>query len=318
MTKQTAHKKRSLNILKKNKLFRDLYRQKTLHFFALLFIIWSTIFCYIPMRGLYIAFSDYKISKPIFDAPWVGLKYFNQFLTDPNVINALKNTLGISMLNIVIGFPIPIIFALLLNEVMNSKFKKFIQTVSYLPHFVSWVILGGFLINWTAQTGLINNILMQLRIIKEPLYLLGDPKYFWGTAVVSGIWKELGWNSIIYIAAITSISPELFEAASVDGAGRFRKIINITLPSIMGTISILFIFTMANLLNTNFDQIFVLKNTLNAEASTVLDIYVYRVGMQLGRFSYATAVGLLKSVVALGLLLFTNKVTHKLTGSSFI
>lgn len=289
-----------------------------MHFIALLFVAWSIIFCYIPMSGIYMAFSDYNITKSIYVSPFAGLKYFHQFLSDPNVWDALKNTLGISALNIVFGFPIPIIFALLLNELVNVRFKRIIQTISYLPHFVSWVILGGFLINWTNETGLINEILMNLHLIKEPLFLLGDPKYFWGTAVISGIWKEMGWGAIIYIAAIAGINPELYEAATVDGAGRFRKIINITLPCIMGTLSILFIFTISGLLNSNFDQIFVLKNTLNASSSTVLDIYVYRIGIQLGRFSYATAVGFLKSIVALILLLITNKVADKMTGSSFI
>ncbi len=297
--------------------FKRLYKQKTMHIIALMFVAWSIIFNYIPMSGIYMAFSDYKVIKPIFAAPFAGLKYFRQFLNDPNVWAALKNTLGISSLNIVFGFPIPIIFALLLNELVNVKFKRVIQTISYLPHFVSWVILGGFLLNWTSDTGLINDILMKLNLVSEPIFLLGEPKYFWGTAVISGIWKEMGWGAIIYIAAIAGINPELYEAATVDGAGRFRKMFNITLPSIMGTISILFIFTVSGLLNSNFDQIFVLKNTLNTSTSTVLDIYVYRMGIQLGRFSYATAVGFLKSIVALILLLITNKVSDKLTGSSF-
>ena len=303
---------------KGSNFFRRLYKQKTMHIIALMFVAWSIIFAYIPMSGIYMAFSDYKVIKPIFEAPFAGFKYFDQFLRDPNVWAALRNTLGISSLNIVFGFPIPIIFALLLNELTNVNFKRVIQTVSYLPHFVSWVILGGFLINWTSDTGLFNDILMRLNLITEPIFLLGDPKYFWGTAVISSIWKGMGWSAIIYIAAIAGINPELYEAATIDGAGRFRKIFNITIPSIMGTISILFIFTVSGLLNSNFDQIFVLKNTLNASTSTVLDIYVYRMGIQLGRFSYATAVGFLKSVVALILLLITNKVSDKLTGSSFI
>ena len=262
------------NLSGKGSFFKRFYKQRSMHFIALLFVAWSIIFCYIPMSGIYMAFSDYNITKSIYVSPFAGLKYFHQFLSDPNVWDALKNTLGISALHIVFGFPIPIIFALLLNELVNVRFKRIIQTISYLPHFVSWVILGGFLINWTNETGLINEILMNLHLIKEPLFLLGDPKYFWGTAVISGIWKEMGWGAIIYIAAIAGINPELYEAATVDGAGRFRKIFNITLPCIMGTLSILFIFTISGLLNSNFDQIFVLKNTLNASSSTVLDIYV--------------------------------------------
>jgi putative aldouronate transport system permease protein len=183
---------------------------------------------------------------------------------------------------------------------------------------VSWAILGGFLINWSSETGLINDLLMKAGLINQPIYLLGDPKYFWGLAVGSGIWKEMGWSAIIYIAAIAGINPELYEVATIDGANRFQRIIHITLPCIKGTIAILFTFTVAGLLNSNFEQIFVLKNTLNASASTVLDIYVYQVGMRLARYSYATAVGLLKSVVALILLIVSNRVSDKLTGASFI
>ena len=302
----------------RNPVLQSLYKQRTMHIIALLFVAWSIVFCYIPMSGLYMAISDYKVTKPIFAAEFAGLKYFQQFLTDANVWAALKNTLGISILNIIFGFPIPILFALLLNEIANTHFKRIVQTVSYLPHFVSWVILGGFLLNWTSSTGLINDILMRLNLTNEPIYLLAEAKYFWGTAVISGIWKEMGWGAIIYIAAIAGINPELYEAATIDGAGRFRKITSITLPCILSTVSIMFIFTIGNLLNSNFDQIFVLKNTLNASSSTVLDIYVYRQGISLARYSYATAVGLLKSVVSFGLLLLTNKVSNRLTGSSFL
>ena len=309
-----AVKKQSKN----RKLVAKLRSQATLQIITLLGMIWLFIFCYIPMHGIYIAFSDYNVAKPILSAPWAGLKYFKQFLTDPNIVDSLRNTLAISALNIIIGFPIPIIFAILLNELQNLKFKKMVQTISYLPHFVSWVILGGFLISWTSETGLINEVLLKFNLIKEPIYFLAEPEYFWGTAVASGIWKEMGWSAIIYIAAITSINPELYEAAIIDGASRSQRVRHVTLPSIAGTIAILFTFRIAGLLNSNFDQIFILKNTLNAPTSTVLDIYVYRMGIQLGRFSYATAVGLLKSVIALGLLLLANKVSDKLTGSSFI
>jgi len=295
-----------------------LRRQVTVQVMALLGLAWMVIFCYIPMAGIYVAFSDYNVAKPMFSAPWAGLKYFGQFLTDPKIYEALTNTLGISFLNIVIGFPVPILFAILLNELNNLRFKKLVQTVSYLPHFVSWVILGGFLINWTSETGLINEILKKFGLIQKPLYLLGDPRYFWGMAVGSNIWKEMGWGAIIYIAAIAGIDPELYEVATIDGANRFQRILHITLPSIKGTIAILFTFTIAGLLNSNFEQIFVLKNTLNAAKSTVVDIYVYQVGMRLGRFPYATAVGLLKSVIALILLLVSNKVSDKLTGASYI
>lgn len=302
----------------RKRLWARLKEQRSLQIMIWLGVIWMFVFCYLPLPGLWTAFSDYKVSKGIFEAPFVGLKYFKEFFSDPNIPNAIINTLGMGLLNITIGFAIPIIFALLLNELMGTKFKRVVQTISYLPHFISWVILGGFLISWTSESGLINQILMGLGLRNEPLFLLGEAKYFWGTAVVSGIWKEMGWSAIIYIAAIAGINQELYEGATLDGVTRFQKIWYITLPCIKGTIAILFTMQVAYLLNSNFDQIFVLKNNLNSSASTVLDIYTYRVGIQQARFSYSAAVGLIKSVVSLVLLLLSNKVSDKLTGTSLL
>jgi putative aldouronate transport system permease protein len=228
----------------------------------------------------------------------------------------MKNTVGISLLKLVFGFPLPIIFALFLNEIRNAAFKRTVQTISYLPHFLSWVVLGGIMINWLSESGMINDVLVNMGILDKPIAFLARPDYFWGLATVSDIWKSLGWNSIIYLAAISGIDTELYESAIVDGAGRFRRMWNITLPGISGTIAILFILAVSGLLNANFDQIFVLRNTLNASASEVIDIFVYRMGIQSARFSYATAVGLFKSVIALLLLLLANGVTRKLKGTS--
>jgi putative aldouronate transport system permease protein len=181
---------------------------------------------------------------------------------------------------------------------------------------VSWVILGGLMINWLSDVGLFNAIPVKLGLIREPIFYLAEPKYFWWIAVISDTWKELGWSAIIYLAAITSVDPELYEAATIDGAGRLRKVLSITLPGITGAIAIMFVLTVSYLMNSNFDQIFVLKNQLNIPASDVIDIYVYRMGIQAGRFSYSTAIGLSKSVIALALLFLSNRVTHRLTGSS--
>jgi len=300
------------------RLWRRFREQGALQVMAGLGMLWLLIFAYLPMPGLYIAISDYNVAKPIFSSPFVGLKYINEFFRDENVLDAIINTLGIGGLNITIGFVIPIIFALLLNELAGLKFKKIVQTVSYLPHFISWVILGGFLISWTSEAGLFNELMLKFGLIKEPIYLLAEPEYFWGTAVVSGIWKEMGWSAIIYIAAIAGVNPELYESATVDGARRMQRIWFVTLPSIQGTIAILFTMHIAYILSSNFDQIFVLKNNLNASRSTVLDIYTYRVGIQQGRFSYSAAVGLIKSVFSLALLLLSNKVSDKLTGTSLL
>jgi len=293
-------------------------RQFALQVMALMGVAWLIIFAYIPMPGIWIAFTEYKVSKGIFGGEFVGLKHFRDFLTDPMIPLAIRNTLGISLLNLTFGFVAPIIFALMLNEMRNQKFKKVTQTISYLPYFISWVILGGFMISWMSEFGLINNFLMKMGLIEKPLFLLGEPKYFWGVSVVSGIWKGLGWGSIIYLASIASVSPELFESAMLDGAGRMRRIWHIILPCIRPTIAILFTFAVAGVLSSNFDQIMVLQNNVNRPASTVLNIYVFRVGIQMGRFAYSTAVSLLTSLVSLVLLVVASKVSDRLTGTSFL
>ncbi|WP_438435092.1 ABC transporter permease [Gorillibacterium sp. sgz500922] len=297
------------------KLAGKLVTQRYLQVMALLGVAWMIIFNYIPMYWITIAFKDYNII-PGSVSPWVGLEHFREFFNDENLGYVIRNTLGISLLKLVIGFPLPIIFAILLNEVRSVLFKKSIQTISYLPHFLSWVILGGILANWLADVGVMNKILMSLGWIHQPISYLAEPKYFWTIVVASDIWKELGWSAIIYLAAISSISPELYEAATIDGAGRFQKIFSITLPSIKGTISILFILAVSGMLNSNFDQILVLRNQLNEVRSTVIDYYVYQVGIINSRFSYSTAVNLIKSVIAFLLLLGSNAVTKKLNDTS--
>lgn len=283
---------------------------------AILGVIWMIIFNYVPMYGIIIAFKEFNIVKAISDAPWVGFDHFKEFFQDENFRYVMKNTLGISLIKLVIGFPLPILFALFLNEVRSVRFKKAIQTISYLPHFLSWVILGGILATWLADVGIISDLLLALNIIQEPTSFLAEPNYFWGIIITSDIWKELGWSAIIYLAAIASVSPEMYEAATIDGAGRFQKMWYVTLPSIKATISILFILAVSGVLNSNFDQILVLRNALNESASNVIDIYVYQTGMQQGRYSYSTAVGLFKSVIALILLLLANRVTKKMNDTS--
>ncbi|WP_339278903.1 ABC transporter permease subunit [Paenibacillus sp. FSL W8-1187] len=298
------------------KRLRRIYSQRYLQVMALLGVAWMVVFNYIPMYGIIIAFKEYDIIFPMSMAPWVGLDNFREFLSDDMLLTVIKNTLGISLIKLIIGFPLPILFALLLNEVRSVIFKRWTQTITYLPHFLSWVILGGILATWLSDVGIINKILLSLNVIDAPITYLAEPKYFWSIIIVSDIWKELGWSAIIYLAAISSVSPELYEAATIDGAGRLQKMRNITLPSIMGTITILFILAVGNVLNSNFDQILVLRNQLNAEASTVIDYYVYQTGLIDNRFSYSTAVNLIKSVIALFLLLMANYVTKKLNNNS--
>ncbi len=298
------------------KLLRKLLAQRYLQVMAILGVIWMIIFNYIPMYGVIIAFKQYNIIRPIADAPWIGLEHFRAFLADDNFFYVIKNTLGISLIKLFIGFPLPIIFALLLNEVRQLWFKKWIQTITYLPHFISWVVLGGILMTWLSDVGIVNALLMKLGFIEEPIYYLAEPSYFWTIVITSDIWKELGWSAIIYLAAIAGVSPELYEAATIDGASRFQKMWNITLPSIKGTITILFILAVSAVLNSNFDQILVLRNPLNESASNVIDIYVYHTGIASARYSYAAAIGLMKSVIAVILLVIANGVMKRLNNSS--
>jgi putative aldouronate transport system permease protein len=304
------------NPVKAGGRMRKILQQKHMQVMALAGIVWMLVFCYIPMYWIIIAFKQYDIVKPLFETPWVGLQHFQEFLSDDRFFLVLRNTIGISLLKLIVSFPLPIFFAILLNEIGSLRYKRFIQTISYLPHFLSWVVLGGILTTWLSESGMINELLVQAGILQQPVTFLAEPAYFWGIVVFSDLWKELGWSAIIYLAAISGIDPQLYEAATVDGAGRFRKIWHITLPCIKGTVAVLFILAVAYLLSSNFDQIFVLMNTLNAEASDVVDIYVYRMGVTSGRFSFATAVGLFKSVLSLLLLLAANFTSKKLTGSS--
>ncbi|WP_277471331.1 MULTISPECIES: ABC transporter permease subunit [unclassified Paenibacillus] len=301
---------------RKRSLWKRLVAQKHLQTMALLGVAWMIIFNYIPMYGMIIAFKEYNIVKSIAEAPWVGLQHFRELYEDEDLRYVIKNTLGISLIKLLIGFPLPIIFALFLNEVRSIRYKKAIQTISYLPHFLSWVVLGGILATWLADVGIINNILLALNLIDKPISYLAEPSYFWTIVISSDIWKELGWSAIIYLAAIAGVSPEMYEAATIDGAGRFQKMWYVTLPAIRGTISILFILAVSGVLNSNFDQILVLRNSLNETASNVIDYYIYYTGIVTSRFSYSMAVTLIKSVIALILLLIANQVTKKVNDTS--
>ncbi|MDR9853148.1 ABC transporter permease subunit [Paenibacillus sp. VCA1] len=301
---------------KRNLLLKKLLSQKYLQVMALLGVAWMIIFNYIPMYGIIIAFKQYVITRPISEAPWVGLEHFKAFFEDEDLPRVIWNTIGISMIKLIIGFPLPILFALFLNELRSIRMKKAVQTISYLPHFLSWVILGGILATWLADVGIINHILMALHVIDEPISYLAEPKYFWGIVVASDIWKELGWSAIIYLAAIAGVSPDLHEAATIDGAGRFKRMWHVTLPGIRSTITILLILAVSGILNSNFDQILVLRNSLNESASSVIDVYVYQTGLVNNRFSYSTAVGLIKSLIALVLLLIANSASKRINGTS--
>lgn len=274
------------------------------------------IFRYWPMYGLIIAFKDYSIISPSFAAaPWAGFKHFITFLNDINFYRVLRNSIGINVLGLLISFPLTVIFALLINEIVHTKFKRITQTVSYLPHFLSWVIFVGILKTILAlDTGALNNFLINIGLIKEPIFFMGNPDYFWWLAVFTRLLKEIGWGTILYLAAIAGIDQELFEAAIIDGANRFQRMWHITVPGISTTIIILLILTISNILNWGFDQIWMLQNNVNISMSETLETYVYKMGIRDLRFSYAAAVGLLKSVMAMILLISSDQLSKKLTG----
>ncbi|WP_227793643.1 ABC transporter permease [Paenibacillus guangzhouensis] len=284
-------------------------------------IIMIIIFSYIPMWGVLTAFQDYSPAKGFFGSEWVGFKHFRMFFNAPEFWQIMRNTIVISMLKLFIAFPAPIVFALMLNEVKNAFFKRFVQTVSYLPHFISWVIVSGFVISLlSVDNGSVNMLLQKLNIIDEPVHWLSIPEYFWSILITSGIWKEIGFGAIVYLAAITGIDPHMYEAASIDGAGRMRQLVSITIPSIAPVIIIFLILQVGQILNAGFEEILLLtnqgQNVVLRPVSETIDTYVYRVGIENYRFSYATAAGLFKGVISVGLLVIANWIARRLGNSS--
>lgn len=252
----------------------------------------------------------------IANSEWVGLEYFKEFFADSIFWTVMKNTLGISFFKLLIGFPAAIILAVLINEIVSVRLKKVVQTISYLPHFLSWVILGGMFITWLSDTGLVNNLMIDFGLIHMPIRFLTDPDKYWAIAVISDIWKEVGWNTILYIAAMTGINPALYEAARMDGASKIQQIINITIPSIRHIIALTFVLSVGGLLGSNLDQTLVLQNSVNYQAREVINSFVYKMGIRQGDFSYATAIGLFVSVVSLILVVGSHLLTKKISDES--
>ncbi|WP_138493371.1 ABC transporter permease [Paenibacillus pinistramenti] len=276
-------------------------------------IIFIFIFSYIPMYGVVMAFQQYDIFSGIWKSPWVGFMHFRMFFEAPEFWNVMRNTLVISLLKLVITFPAPIILALMLNEIGSMTFKRFIQTVSYLPYFLSWVIVSGFVFSLlSVDNGTVNYLLERMGLISEPVNFLAVPKYFWSILVSVNVWKDVGFASIVYLAAIAGVDPTLYEAASIDGASRFKQIYLITLPSIAPIIIIFMILAIGNLLSAGFEDILLLAtNPILRPYSDVIDTYVYRVGILNARFSYATAVGLFKAGISVILLVSANKIARR-------
>lgn len=275
-------------------------------------ILFYGIFCYAPMYGASMAFKDFNPMKGIMGSPWVGMKYFQELFSLDKFYSVVWNTISISFTRLLFGFPFPIIIALMLNEVRSSKLRKGIQTVIYIPNFISWVVLGGIMVNLLSMdTGIVNGIIKLLGF--QPIGFLTDENFFVPTMVVSMIWKTFGYNTIIYLAALISVDPQLYEAATVDGAGRWMQLFHITLPCIMSTIVVMLIMRVGSLMQAGFEQIFVLYHPGVYGSADIIDTYVYRIGLQDGKFELAAAVGLFKSVINFALIVIANKIA-RMTG----
>lgn len=278
-------------------------------------IVFYAVFMYGPMLGIIIAFKDYAPSMGIFRSPWVGLKHFESFFTDIYFMRLLKNTVLISLLDMVINFPGPIILALLFNEVQNKVFKKTIQTVSYFPHFISAVVLCGMIKSFLLTDGMITNIL-HIVTGMEKMALLQESKYFRIIYVLSSTWQNIGWDSIIYLAAIGGIDPQLYEACRIDGGGKFRCIRHITIPGLAPTIIVLLILRIGSILSVGYEKIILLYNPATYETADIISSYVYRKGLQEFNWSYSTAVGLFNSVINFAFLIISNTISRKVNGTS--
>lgn len=288
---------------KKKAIVRDRY----LYLLLLFPLAYFIIFKYGPMIGLQIAFKDYRINEGIFGSAWVGMKHFIRLFSTEDFYTILSNTIILSVSNIVFGFPMPIILAILLNEVRNMPFKRVTQSLLYMPHFISWIVLGGIITSiLSPSTGVVNNIIKALGF--ESIYFMGDTGWWRIIYVISGIWKEAGWGTIIYLAAITGINGELYEAARIDGANKLRQMWHITLPGIRSTIAIMLIMRMGSVLQIGFEQIYSLQNDMVLSVSDVISTYEYRIGLLNMQYSYTTALGLFKGLVGLILVAGTNYV----------
>lgn len=281
-----------------------------LYLFLLPCVIWLIIFCYIPMAGIVLAFKNYRYDLGILGSEWAGLKHFKNFISSPEFWITMKNTLVITGLKLLICFPAPIILALLLNEVKAVRFKKTIQTLSYLPYFVSWVVVVQLLNTiFTPYGGIFNDIRKMMGL--EPIFIMGEKGAFLPLVIFSDLWKNIGWGSIVYLAAINGVDQELYEAAAIDGAGRWKCVLHVTIPGIAVTIGIMFIMAVGGILNAGYDQILLLQQPANMQISQVLDTYIIQTGIRYGKFEYATAIGLFKSVFSLLLVVGTNYLTRK-------
>ncbi|GGG00904.1 ABC transporter permease [Paenibacillus abyssi] len=304
---------------KKRNSWRKIVQQRYLLLMSLPFVVWLFIFHYLPLWGWTMAFQRYRPGRSFFEQDWVGFTNFVQLFSDERFYLVLRNTVAMSFMALIVGYTVPIIFALLLNEIRLITFKRTMQTISYLPHFVSWVIVAGIVTKMlSTEGGPINELLMALNIIDQPIQFMAKGEWFWWIVTLSDMWKETGWNSIIFLAAIAGIDPEQYEAATVDGAGRFRRMWHVTLPGIRPTIFIMLILSIGWLMSIGFEKQFLLGNPMVQDYAEVIDLYVLNYGINLGRYSYGTAIGIFNSLVSITLLLSSNYIFKRLTKESVI
>lgn len=294
---------------------RYLWRYRILYLLSLPGILYFFLFKYVPLFGSVIAFQNYNIFKGITGSDWVGLEHFQKMFSHYDFLRILNNTLLLGLYDLVIAFPVPILLAILLNEVRMIVFKRLLQTIVYMPHFLSWVVISGIFMGiFSMDAGVVNKALGFLGM--QPVYFLGEDSYIRSILIGSGIWRDSGYGTIIFLAAIAGINPDLYEAAEVDGAGRLKQIWSITLPSLLPTIMILLLLHIGKFLDLGFERVFVFLNPLNLESGEILDTYIYKAGLLSQQYSYTTAIGLFKSVVGLMLILLGNFFSKKTTGES--
>ena len=317
VNKMNVTKTNGTNPKKVNPAMKTMRRNWPLYLFVLPMLVYIIIFAYWPMYGLQIAFKNYTFQGGFTGSPWVGFKWFEQFLTGPRFIPILKNTLRLSIYSLIAGFPLPIILALVLNGIENLKWKKLSQTITYMPHFISMSELYGMLsLFLSPSTGIVNTLLRFLGVTEEGFYFLGVTKYFAHVYVWSGVWQGMGWGSIIYLAALSGVDPGLHEAAKIDGANKIQRVWHIDVPSILPTIVILLVMNCGSVLGVGYEKVYLLQNNLNLTVSEVISTYVYKMGLLSRQYSFSTAVGLMNNVVNFVILAIVNKASDKLSGIS--
>lgn len=299
------HRKSTFMMIKRNWL---------LYLFLLPAVAYIATFAYAPMYGLQIAFRNFKIKDGITGSAWVGLKWFERFVNQPSFWRILKNTLSLSIYNLIVSFPLPIVLALILNNVKNPRYKKFAQTITYMPHFISVVVLVGMIsVMFSPASGVVNTMLGWLGI--KPIYFMGEAKYFRHMYVWSGVWSGMGWGSIIYMAALAGVDPSLHEAAMIDGANKVQRVWNIDLPTIVPTMSIMLIMSFGKVMSVGYEKVYLMQNDLNMNTAEVISTYVYKMGILNNQQSYSTAIGLFNNVVNFIMVITMNKVVKKISGS---